>query len=333
MTTSVDLSLGQVIVLLTHEHDDQTAIDLTRKYCLQSTSYEIQRKGMEFLYIHGFYEELQQLVEKNKESDHELNRQWAYIYQLTIDRRFKKKSPLQIVKYLDYFQTSDIELRTIIELTKVSLYHDLKQFNKIGNFLDVQYELFDRIEDNFLFSCLNFRLYQLLFIYYWSRNELIMARKYAFRALNQTNNGKTKANLHMNLGLTYLFDTYHQGMYHLQEGLRLAIEYQDHTRIKIIKNKNIPFFAAHFKKTEGITTNDKSEQAHLEIARGNNKAAIAILETLPLTSPFELYYMGLAKQDEHFLLQSYYAFTQERNEYFFSRLPLNELTKLREKQV
>lgn len=324
------LSLGQAMVLLTREHNEQMARELIRKYCIKTTSEEIQRVGMEFLYINGYTIDLQKLIIKNKSSANPLNQKWSVVYQTLIDRRSKRHQTHIYLRRLNNIKTNDPQLTCLIELTKVALYYDQNEFGKIGNFLDIQPSLFNQIEDDFLLSSFNLKLYQHLFVYYWVRNELIMARKYAFRALNKTNSALTKSSLNINLGLTYTFDTYQQGMYHLNEALKITKENKLEEAYESIIQKNIPFIAANFKQVDGITSDDKSEQAHIEIAKGNHDKAVAILESTPIDSPFKLYYLGLAKQDEAILQQSYTEFIEKRSDYFFSRLPFNALTRLRQ---
>lgn len=327
ISDSSELTIGQVILMLTQDHSEDEVLELTRKFCLQSSSNEIQKKGMEFLYINGFFDDLKLLIQKNYESANSVNRRWAEVYQIMLDRRAKQYSPGQMRLRLREITPTDPELRCLIELCIVDTYFSQLDFGKIGNLLDKQQELFDAIHDNFMISCFNLRFYQKLFIYYWKRNELIMARKYAFRALNQSNSPATKASMHVNLGLTYSFDTYYQGMYHLKEALKISKQYNLQRYIHTIENHNIPFLSAHFKRPNNIVTTDISEQAHLEIAKGNNDKAIELLRGIELTSPFKMYYMGLAKQDKHMLNESCKMFV-ERSDYFYSRLPMNAIKNL-----
>ncbi|WP_106496077.1 AimR family lysis-lysogeny pheromone receptor [Lentibacillus sp. Marseille-P4043] len=323
------LSLEQVILMLQQEHDDETVLQLTRKFCLQTTSDEISKKGMEFLYINGYFEDLQQLIDKNRESEYKSNREWAEVYQLVVNRRRQRiQTSRELLRQLSFYKTGDPELSCVTEFLKIAIHFDLKEFGKIGNSLDKLSSLFDAVEDSLLLSYFHLRLYQNLFIYYWTRNELIMARKYAFRVLNKTTNNKTKVNMHINLGLTYTFDTYFQGMYHFSEALKLAKKYHFNDSIHVVEQQNIPFLSAHFNKFEGIKTDIKSEQAHLEIAKGNYTKAITILNQIPMDSPFKLYYLGVAKQDKDILLQSYNYFIGKRSDYFFSKLPLNQIVKM-----
>ncbi|CDQ38322.1 MULTISPECIES: AimR family lysis-lysogeny pheromone receptor [Virgibacillus] len=326
------LSLEQLKEFLSRDHDNETVMQLIRKYCLQSSSRDIQKKGMEFLYMNGFFEELQQLVEKNKKSTYTSNRQWASIYQIMIDRNTTRYSPHELLQKVKRMTADDPETKCLIEFVKVTLYYDLQQYDKIGNFLDIQQRLFERIDDRFLIAFFNIRLNQFLMIYYLLRNELIMARKCAYRVLNLSQNPNTKAGVHIKLGLSYIFDTYLQGMYHLNEAISIAEYHGLQNIIHSVNNNNIPFLTSHFRKLdqfEHITTTDASELAHMEIAKGNNAKAISILSKIKLDSPFKLYYMGKAKYDKQILLQSYNEFIEKRSDFFFSRLPLSVLKTMK----
>src|SRR5699024_4510935 len=150
---------------------------------------------------------------------------------------------------------------------------------------DIQYELFGAVQDRLLLSYFKIRLNQILMTYYLVRNEIIMARKYGYRVLNHSYSPRTKASTHVKLGISYTFDTYFQGMHHLQQALQIAKDHNLTNIVGLIEQHNIPFLSAHFNQVDGITSTDKSEQAHIEIAKGNNEKAIEILNDLPLDSP------------------------------------------------
>lgn len=326
------LTLGQAILLLTREHDEIVAHDTIRKYCLETESEKFQRVGLEYLYINGHYSDLEVLIIKNKASINILNHQWADVFQILLDRRLNRDQAHIFLSRLKQIRTEDPELLCLIELAKVAFYNDMNLFGEIGHLLEMQSRLFNRIEDDFILSSCKLRLYQHLFVYYWVRNELIMARKFAFRALNETNSPLTKASLHVNLGLTYTFDTYQQGMYHFNEAMKIAKKHHLELILQSLEIYNIPFISAHFKQIDKITTlttSDRSEQAHIEIAKGNTEQAIHILKEVSIDSPFKLYYLGLAMQDEAILEKAYTDFIEKRSDYFFSRLPFNALKKLR----
>ncbi|WP_430790236.1 AimR family lysis-lysogeny pheromone receptor [Virgibacillus flavescens] len=323
-----NLSLEHLIAMLSTQHDEHTVITLVRKLCLQSKKNDVMKKGMEFLYMNGFYEDLQLLIDRNKKSRNMSNNKWAVIYQLMLDRKLKKIKPLVVIHHAAELHSDDPELISIIEFAKASSYYEMRDFAKIGNFLEKQQKLYTSILDPFLISSLNFRLYQLLFFYHWCRNELIIARKYAFRVLNLTNNPRTRATINISLALTYTFDTYQQGMYHMEEAKKISLKHNLTRNLELINNCNIPFLSAHHKRVQGISTNEKSEQAHLEIAKGNLKRAENILIELPAYSPFQLYYLGVATNDKDLLHQSYSSFIEKNKDYFFCRLPIQALQEM-----
>ena len=323
-----NLTLEQLMELLSQNYDKETVTEQMRKYCMQSSSSDIQKKGMEFLYMHGFYDDLEQLIQKNNESAYPSNKKWATVYQAIIDRRLHRVKPIQLIQNLNGIQPEEPELKCLIEFVKATAYYDLKQYSKIGNFLETQQKLFKLIGDNLLKFYFTIRLNQILMSYHMSRNELIIARKYGYRVLNQTSNIRTKISTHIILGLSYTFDTFSQGIYHLNKALQLAKSHDLKNIVHAIEQHNIPFLAAHFNQADTITSTDISEQAHIEISKGNNLKAIEILEGIKLTTPFKLYYMGKAKQDKYLLLKSYNEFIEKRSDYFFGRLPLSELQKM-----
>ena len=323
------LSLAEVIHILSQEHDNQTAIQLARDWCMQTKDLYIKKISMEFMYINGHYDQLEQLISENKNSDLVSNQKWAEIYQLMLERRQKRISPEMILSKLETFDTNgEPELMLLVEFLKVSVYYSLYKFHKVGNFLEKEKRLLDQVEDRFMASSFKVRTYQNLFFYHWTRNELIIARKYAFQVLNETIDMQVKASLHVNLGLTYTFDSFEQAMLHLQKALSISEKYGYTYITQLIERQNIPFICAHFNRPELFKTDDLSEHAHLEIKKGNLQKAVAILETISLDSPFKLYYMGMAKRDKQILIESYHQFVRKRGDYFFARLPLNAIKEL-----
>ncbi|WP_404455807.1 AimR family lysis-lysogeny pheromone receptor [Virgibacillus necropolis] len=328
ITNDGKLSLEHVISMLSTQHDEQTVLELVRKLCLQSNRNEIMKKGLEFLYMNGFYEDLQDLIHKNSESPMKSNNQWAAIYQLMLDRKLNLITPHEIIHHATILNSDEPEVLCLKEFVKIMAYYDMHEFGKLGNFLDLQMNLFDSINDSFLLSYFRIRMYEALFVYYWVKNELIMARKYAFRVINLTQNPNTKAAININLALTYTFDTYQQGMYHLKEGQKISNEHGLVYNIEIIENFNIPFLSAHHKKVEGISTYDISEKAHIEIAKGNHRKAESYLRDMSISSPFQMYYLGLATNDKNLLYQSYNYFIEKRSDHFFSKLPILALREM-----
>ncbi|WP_051382148.1 MULTISPECIES: AimR family lysis-lysogeny pheromone receptor [Sediminibacillus] len=304
------------------DYTEDEVVHMTKLFCMGSTSDYVKRTGMEFLYMNGFFQELDILLLQNKQSVNPINRKWAYLYELFVLRKQSAKPKHELLEEVHHLKTNIAELNCLVGFMKIYLYYDLNEFEKLGDYLDHQSELISEIEDPFLTSLFFVRLNETLFTYYWKRNELILARKYAFQVLTYPYCQERKANIHMHLGLSYLYENYLQCIYHLEEAKRIATLYNKTTLIRAIEQQNYPFISAHFGVVDGVTTTDPSEQAHLAIARGDMDEAKRILKRISLESPFRKYYLGLAEQDKGILLRAYNDFIVKRSDYFFSRLPL-----------
>ncbi|SDK14718.1 AimR family lysis-lysogeny pheromone receptor [Sediminibacillus albus] len=316
------LTIEDYMNMISRDYPEEKVVFLTKQFCLTSESDYVKRTGLEFLYMNGYYQELDDLILINKQSLNSINRKWAYLYDLLVLRKKGTIPEHALLEEINQIKTNLAELNCIVGFMKIYLYYDLNEFEKLGDYLDQQSELINEIEDSFLSSLFFVRLNEILFTYYWKRNELILARKYAFQVLTESYCQERKANIHMHLGLSYLYDNYVQCVYHLDEAKRIAILYNKAVLIRAIEQQNFPFVSAHFGIIKGITTMDPSEQAHLAIAKGDYEKARKILKGISLDSPFRKYYLGMAEQDKGLLLRSYNDFIVKRSDYFFSRLPL-----------
>ncbi|RKQ34356.1 AimR family lysis-lysogeny pheromone receptor [Oceanobacillus halophilus] len=323
-----DLTFEQLIVALEMEHDEDRLLDKIKDFCLQSSSNDIQKKGMEFLLMNGYYEDLKKLIKINEQSPEWSNRQWAEVYKIFLALKRRDYEPNQLIDKMERIHTSEPELLCLLEFAKVNVQYNMEYYYNLGNSLKAYEELIKEIDDFFFLKSLKIRYNQVALVYTLMRNEIIVARRLAYKIFNETSNPSVRMDTHIKIGLSYTFESYIQAMFHMKEALSIAKKYNIKSAIYLIEQQNIPFLAAHFNKAEHISTTEKSEQAHLEIAKGNKQKAIELLENIPLNTPFRKYYLGKAKQDRTLLVQSYKDFVHKRSDYFFSRLPLNELRKL-----
>ncbi|WP_186578103.1 AimR family lysis-lysogeny pheromone receptor [Aquibacillus kalidii] len=330
-----ELSLFHVFQMVKLTENAESALHIVRDLCLQSNSDENLRIGLEFLYSNGFLAELKQLIDINRSSQNKLNQKWAKVYQIMRNRRLKVRGNNKYEAsyyYLDEINTieaDEVEIQCLRDLLRIFCYFDLKQYNKIGKYSDQVLSAIQKIDNLMLKELLAVRLDEAFVIYHWKRSEMILARKFGYRILNTTHNWRKKIDIHNLMALGFLFDSYEQAMYHAKVALEIATQQAFLPAVKGLTNFTIPFLSAYFGRTEGVSSSDKAEQAHLALARGDKETCISILSSFETLSPFQKYYLGKATQDESLLRESYHHFIHENNDYFYARLPLNELTKLK----
>ncbi|WP_067841050.1 AimR family lysis-lysogeny pheromone receptor [Amphibacillus sediminis] len=285
--------------------------------------------GLEFLFMHGYYQELNELIKKNIDihKHNELNQNWANLFKLILAKQHRIYPIDYILKQTQLIKAIDLPLKCLRELFILSIYFDIFEYEIVANKLDHLKVEVQAVQHPLLVQLFGQRLDRILFFYYWKRNEMLLARKHGFSALSEINNRVQLANLHVNFSLSYIFDDFESSVYHLEEAYKIATEENITRLIRLIENQNKPFIYAHFNQPGDITTPDKSEQAHLAIARGEFKCAQSLLSEVPET-PFTKYYLGRAYQDRRILLQAYNDFIEKRSDHFFARLPLVALKNL-----
>jgi len=324
-----EVSLFVVYKALMAKYNSYQAIQLLKAFCLTSTSPENQRKGLEFLYMNSFFQEVKDLIEINKASENDENRQWAQVYEIIIGRLGKDKmDPYTILSTLNNIKPMSEEIELLKLFLTVYSYNDLQQSGVVSSYFDTLIEHTHQIKDPFMSMYFQERLEDFLMFYHLFRNELILCRKYGYRLLKTTHNTYKHSVVHKQLSLTYALDNYEQAIYHANAALHIADEY-GYTKISdSVRNNNIPFISAVNGRYENVTTEDRVEQAHLDIARGNIKKAVTYLENIEQRSLFQEYYLGKALDDEDRLMKVYHSFTRAGN-HFAAQFPIKEIRRIR----
>ncbi|MYL35710.1 hypothetical protein GLW05_19205 [Pontibacillus yanchengensis] len=323
-----EASLHNVQRMLSLQYDSETTAQLMKTLCLETNSDLNQRHALEYMYMNAFFQELLDMIEKNKVSSNPTNRQWAYIYELIWNRIAKKPDPnltLQKIKELIPLDEGSEVLQTF--LIQYS-YFDLLAYGEFGNYYQRLVEQVSGIDSPFLSYYFQLRLEDFQFYYHWKRNEVIIARKYAFRALNKTMSPFKKCHLQIALAESYSIIDYDQAIFHMNEALNIADYYQFAIR-DAIRTRFYPFISAVHNKTEGVTTTDLPEQAHLAAARGDVGKVQEILGDCEELTPFQEYYLGLATQSVRLLTNSYRRLMNEYGDYYYAMLPFQELQRIK----
>lgn len=329
VTNGVEASLYSVVKQLHFQYQEEhAAVYAAKDFCMQAQSDENRRIGMEFLYVHGFLDELEILIEKNNYSVNPQNKLWGSVYRIVLNRRKYRSSPHDYITEINALTVLDVELNCMKDFLQVYAYFELGQFGMLGEYLDKLTTSINRINEPLLNELFSMRLDELLLTFHWKRNEMIMARKYGYKILKNTQSPRKKIDINNTMALGYLFESYQQAMFHAWEAKKIAHQTKLDHAIAGLNNFTIPFISAYHEMTDGITTTDPAEQAHLALGKGDTKTCVDILNRFESLTSFQQYYLGKATKDAELLRASYNRFIHERSDHFFAKLPLLELKKL-----
>ncbi|MFC4402881.1 AimR family lysis-lysogeny pheromone receptor [Gracilibacillus xinjiangensis] len=322
LETNHQLELHQFMTMISINHDERKVLELVKEFCMQSTSDLDHRLALEIFYVNGCTKELQYFIEKNRTSDNLLNQKYAIYYELMTDIKCNKNKQM-IRDIAQLLPTDSVELRCLKYFIKMDIDICLHLYDRIGYYLNKLQPLLQDIDNPLLASSFNIRTHQFLFMYYWKRNELILARRNAYIVLQHPNHIRQKATLHIYLAFTYIYEDFASAIYHIEEARNIVKTIQDKDIDRFISSYAYPFICAHFGEVDGVETDDPVEKAHIEIARGNQRTAKAILERLPTSTPFTKYYLGLVTNKQQYLIRSYQDFMNKQGDHFFAKLPLH----------
>ncbi|MDC3416720.1 AimR family lysis-lysogeny pheromone receptor [Aquibacillus sp. 3ASR75-54] len=180
------LYFHEYISLVSMNCDEKTVIEMAKRFCDQTMIEDNWIVGMEFFYMNGNMREVDKLIERNKQSGRDSNQSFATVYQVMVDLKRNLLSPPTAIELLDSVKINSPALYCIVTLAKVSIHYSTHQFAALGYYIDKINQYLNQINNPLLVTLYKVRMDALLFIYYWKRNELILGRKHAFRAIKQT---------------------------------------------------------------------------------------------------------------------------------------------------
>ncbi|GGF30314.1 hypothetical protein GCM10010954_31820 [Halobacillus andaensis] len=305
-------------------HSNERAAELTKDYCIETSFQTIddQLACFEFLYMNDYINDLETILH-TKDNHAEP----SFLYEKLIKRREKAFS-LHELKEFESLIFRHPSLKCLHLFIMIYMYYDLKMYTALDKYIDLCCVHLLAVREPLFYYYMNLRFDELSFHHYWKTNNLILARKYAYKYISKVIAPRKLSSMHHNLSLTYVFEDYDSSMYHADQALKIAETHDFSSMTKILKNNTIPFIAAFHQRTENMTTSDLVETAHIALAENEWDKARAILTSLPTLTPFQESYLGLATQNSKILRHAHQRFLQENGDLFFAMLPQLYLKRL-----
>ncbi|MGY3419178.1 tetratricopeptide (TPR) repeat protein [Bacillus mycoides] len=320
-------------------------VELRRALCSRyftSTKRNLNKRiAMNYLMAHGELEILKTLVDQEINSDNKENQEWAVLYDLMYKRYAGilkgEQLHVELNKRMKSMKLKSKELEILTEVIEMLSAYDQGNYKLMVNKSNMLMEKLDEVTDPYLKESFYYKIKECAIHGYLTACELDNLRDICHDVIKDISISKNfpvvEATVYGVLGESYIFSDceYDKALFYLRKSLSIfekGSNKQMLMRRAMISN-TIEFLKIHHKiDLEHANPLHLAEKAYLEIQKGNNDLAIEMLLKLKeqngeLTA-FQIYYLGLAKNDRNLLLQSLDKFERLGN-IFYAQLPKKSL--------
>ncbi|MGX5475889.1 AimR family lysis-lysogeny pheromone receptor [Bacillus toyonensis] len=320
-------------------------VELRRHLCVKyftNTKRHLNKKiAMNYLMAHGELELLKRLVDQEMTSKNKENREWASLYEL-IYKRYKgsmkgEKLLLELNKRKKCLKLKSKELEILSEEIEMLSAYDQGNFKLMVNKSDFLMEKLNDVKDSYLKESFFYKIKECAIHGHLTACELEKLREICEEVIQSTPIDNrfpvVEATVYGVLGESFMLcdESFDKSIFYLKKALSI-LEKESSNQMEMRRTmiaNTIEFLKIHHKvDLENIKPLHDAEQAYLEIQKGNNEHAIEILMKLKEEngelSAFQVYYLGLAKNDKELLLKSLDMFERLGN-IFYAQLPKKSL--------
>ncbi|MDA2655916.1 AimR family lysis-lysogeny pheromone receptor [Bacillus cereus] len=329
------------LLKIAYPNDVELRRDLCAKYFTNTKRHLNKKIAMNYLMAHGELELLKRLVDQEMTSANKENREWASLYEL-IYKRYKghikgEKLLLELNKRKKYLKLKSKELEILSEEIEMLSAYDQGNFKLMVNKSDFLMEKLNDIKDPYLRESFFYKIKECAIHGHLTAYELEKLREICEEVIQSIpiNNRfpVVEATVYGVLGESFMLcdESFDKSLFYLKKALSI-LEKESSNQMEMRRTmiaNTIEFLKIHHKvDLENIKPLHAAEQAYLEIQKGNNEHAIEILMKLKEEngelSAFQIYYLGLAKNDKELLLKSLDMFERLGN-IFYAQLPKKSL--------
>jgi len=273
------------------QYNCETKTEILRKTFMKNHTQILQKNGMEFCYIYGFFHNLEELIAKNKQSPHQDNWKWARIYEILLDIQTGKQefcSWLEALKQMNNRAPETQEMECLIQLTKVNIATQTNNTDEIKSSFHTFYQNYQRMEDRMLAYYFNLRFSTYKMRYFFENHELIALKMTAYDILKETDVPTITTIAHIFLGASYIVHSYDQVISHFRTALQIAEANGLKYLIRAIEDSCLPFVYAHKDELTYTRSKDSYLFELIEAGGSSRTKLFAILDRFPIDCIFKL---------------------------------------------
>lgn len=305
-------------------------------------SVELKKEMLEWLAMHGKWNLLQQVIDKEKEN-HGREKRFVRIYELLLRRSKKQITPLDFLTEVEkikfhYTGKEEIESKILINIWSLYSYIDLHVYSLIPAIAELTLQQVQYVDNSYLREAYEIRIKEIMVFSYMKRNQLKEAESMAEDILREENINKFPLQYNSALCMMsemYVFRDFSKSLYYIQKALSML----DNEMFKGFIKRAEGLKATHDfirivnKDFRSLYLNDPAEKAHYLAAQNNSdckKEALEILNRLEKEnnglSNFQLYYKALAREDIALMELARDSFLKS-GDLFYAELPKRYMKK------
>ncbi|MGG4305975.1 AimR family lysis-lysogeny pheromone receptor [Bacillus wiedmannii] len=329
------------LLKIAYPNDVELRRHLCAKYFTNTKRHLNKKIAMNYLMAYGELELLKRLVDQEMTSKNKENREWASLYEL-IYKRYKgrmkgEKLLLELNKRKKCLKLKSKELEILSEEIEMLSAYDQGNFKLMVNKSDFLMEKLNDVKDSYLKESFFYKIKECAIHGHLTACELEKLREICEEVIQSMAIDNRfpvlEATVYGVLGESFMLcdESFDKSIFYLKKALSI-LEKESSNQMEMRRTmiaNTIEFLKIHHKvDLENIKPLHDAEQAYLEIQKGNNEHAVEILMKLKEEngelSAFQVYYLGLAKNDKELLLKSLDMFERLGN-IFYAQLPKKSL--------
>jgi hypothetical protein len=298
----------------------------------------VARFSLEFASINRYDDLLKFQIDRLVSCGNTESQQWGKLYNIIYSLTQNLMTPEDALDAIQDTTISKTETKAFSYILQFYCYYYLRLVDPMIKLAEIATKAIAKISNDYLRKSYETRLALMMADIHLHKNEVSKVRQYVSAIVGDCDHATIKSLLYLQLGNSYLFESYSTSYGYLEKA-RITAEENSYLNGITQASRSLNFLNNYWNK-EALYLDYKSEEisdihevAFSHINNGKNGDAIEILEKVEFEKlsmnqkGFHFYLRGLATEEKIYYCKSIKAFI-EAGEKFYKTAPIIELKKM-----